>query len=139
MSLLKKGLNSIEQGEGKWRVTINHNLESIYTTDEVSAIVDGKANSPHYHSDYFPLASTLSENDVVPILGELTSDVVFNESYGMYLVDRANLQIVGLSINSGNIVVTGTGVFLGVFQGAIDVNTYNMVASYTEIVNGEVV
>ncbi len=139
MANLEHGLLSIEQGEGPWRVTLNSNLSNIYTVAEVDIVVDGKAEAIHTHSDYFPLPELVAASDLSPVLDTLTSDVAFSSTYGPCLVDRVTLELFKISVNSGTVVVTGTGEFVGIDQNIIDVNDENMVAVYDETINGEVV
>jgi len=139
MSLLSGGLNSVEQGECRWRVTINNNLSNIYVISEVDAVVSGKSDTVHVHADYFPLAPLLVAADVSPVLGSLTSDVAFSATFGPCLVDRISKELFKLSIDSGAVIITGTGEFAGVNPNEIDVNENNIVAIYEETINGEIV
>lgn len=139
MSILQYGLTAIEQSECKWRVSINKNIENIYTVTEIAAVVNTKAETVHTHVDYFPLPELLGASDISPVLGALVSDVVFSSTYGPCLVDRVTSELFKISVDSGAVIITGTGEFAGITQNGIDVDSDNMVAVYNEVINGEVI
>ncbi len=139
MSLLQYGLKSIEQSECKWRITTNSNINDIYTTVEMQSTVDSKADLSHEHVDYFPLVDLITVHDLTPVTEALVNDVAFSSTYGPCLVDRTSLELYKLSVDSGSVVITATGEFAGISPNSIDITPDNMIAGYSEVINGEIV
>ena len=111
MSILTYGLNSVEQGECPWRITINNNITNSYTKTESDNILSGKSSKYHPHASYFPLPNLVESSDIAPVVNGLSNDLVFTAHYGPCLVDRTTFELVRVVIDSGTISLVGTGIY----------------------------
>ena len=138
MSILNNGLRAIEQGECPWRITLNNNIEGLYSKGEADTIVTGKSDILHIHPGYFPVRNLVSQDDIRPVLSNVMSDIAFSDTYGPCLVDRTTAELMRLVIVSGVISAQGTGEYAALSNNKIIATPVNISAIYSDVTNGEV-
>ena len=140
MSLFTNGLEYLQIGSTSWRDNVNRNLVNVYTSTESDSLIAGKSEISHAHPTLWPLPTLIVSADISPVTSTITDDLAFNSTFSPLLVDRVTGELYRLSVASGTVSITATGVFASTSPNEIN-NTgasINNVA-YPSIINGDII